>query len=158
MGFKNLDILLEKYLAGETTLEEERQLKAYFSKEDVPAEYESYKKIFAFTAKEIQLTPRETIKADIKEGITPSRFRRNSLRGIAAAISIFLVSMAVYFTIPQNSTKTYASVKEIDNPEEAYAIAKEALYLVSSKLNNGAAKAAESVERVKTINLYVKEK
>ncbi len=120
MDYKDLDILLEKYLNGQSSLEEERQLKVIFSKEDLPARYTSYKEIFSFTIKQARLAPDAGIEEGIQKKITPGISRKRWMRGIAASVLIILLSGAVYFSSSWAENKTYASVKEVENPEEAY--------------------------------------
>lgn len=50
MDYKYIDILIERYFNGETTLEEERILKAFFHQEEVPDALRQYADIFAFEA------------------------------------------------------------------------------------------------------------
>ena len=47
-----IEDLISKYLEGETTPEEEKYLREYFSKEDVTAELVHYKYLFGFYAEE----------------------------------------------------------------------------------------------------------
>lgn len=49
MEFKKIEALLEKYLEGETSLEEEVVLKTYFKKEqNLPKEWIQYRQFFAY--------------------------------------------------------------------------------------------------------------
>lgn len=48
MNTEKIKQLIEKYYEGETSLEEERQLRDYFSKEEVPEELESHTAQFAY--------------------------------------------------------------------------------------------------------------
>ncbi|MBO4891441.1 MAG: pyruvate ferredoxin oxidoreductase [Prevotella sp.] len=46
MDYKYIEQLLERYWEGETTLQEEAILRAFFSQEDVPANLMKYKSLF----------------------------------------------------------------------------------------------------------------
>ena len=46
MDYKYIDQLLERYWQGETTLQEEAILRAFFSQDDVPASLMKYKSLF----------------------------------------------------------------------------------------------------------------
>ena len=68
MVLDNIEQLLEKYDNGETTLQEEQQLKNYFSQETVAPHLEVYKPMFMYFlqtqkeqfTKEIPLQPKKT--------------------------------------------------------------------------------------------------
>ena len=48
MDYKYINQLLERYWNGETTLEEEEILRAFFSQKDIPAELLPYQALFAY--------------------------------------------------------------------------------------------------------------
>lgn len=48
MDYKYIDQLLERYWSGETSLEEEKILRTFFSQENVPVELSRYKDLFAY--------------------------------------------------------------------------------------------------------------
>ena len=68
MVLDNIEKLLEKYDNGETTLQEEQQLKHYFTKETVAPHLEVYKSMFQYFVitkeeqftKDVPLKPRKT--------------------------------------------------------------------------------------------------
>ncbi|MGD8428580.1 MAG: hypothetical protein PVH63_13220, partial [Balneolaceae bacterium] len=48
MNKDNFKQLIDKYLAGETSLDEERRLRNYFRADDIPNEWKSYAKSFEY--------------------------------------------------------------------------------------------------------------
>lgn len=48
MNYEYINQLLERYWNSETTLEEERILKSFFSQDDIPAELKQYAPLFAY--------------------------------------------------------------------------------------------------------------
>jgi hypothetical protein len=46
MNDKQLNQLLDRYFAAETSLEEEAQLRAFFRQDELPAEWQPYQAIF----------------------------------------------------------------------------------------------------------------
>ncbi len=52
MDYKYINQLLDRYWKCETSLEEEKILRAFFSQKDVPAELETYKELFIYEQNE----------------------------------------------------------------------------------------------------------
>lgn len=52
MDLQKINTLLEKYLEGETNVSEEKALKAFFQKEDIPADLAPYKALFNYLSHE----------------------------------------------------------------------------------------------------------
>lgn len=52
MDLQKINILLEKYLEGQTDVSEEKALKAFFQKEDIPADLAPYKVLFNYLSHE----------------------------------------------------------------------------------------------------------
>ena len=50
MDYKYIEQLLERYWSGETSLEEENILRAFFSQKDIPASLLPYRDIFVYQA------------------------------------------------------------------------------------------------------------
>lgn len=127
MVLNDIEQLLEKYEQGETTLNEEQQLKNYFSKETVAPHLEIYKPMFAYFkvnqqqqfTKQLPLTPKK-------------RFNYKWLS--VAAVTVLMVSIFFNnpFTTSNNLTITDAELQDVKN-------AKEALQVMSKHLNQGTA-------------------
>ena len=65
MDYKYIDQLLERYWAAETTLEEEKILRTFFSQADIPAELEKYQSLFAYES----MAAEEKLEAGFDEKI-----------------------------------------------------------------------------------------
>ena len=61
MDYKYIEQLMERYWAGETSLEEEQILRAFFSQKDVPAGLQAYKDLLAYQRSEVEA---DTLGAD----------------------------------------------------------------------------------------------
>ena len=78
MNTEKIEQLLEKFFEGETTLEEEKQLRTFFRKENIPDRLESYREQFGYIVELSRsepgsgFDPMQKIEAD-KESITDSR-------------------------------------------------------------------------------------
>ncbi|MDD5860965.1 MAG: pyruvate ferredoxin oxidoreductase [Prevotella sp.] len=102
MDYKYINQLMDRYFDGQTTLEEEEILRAFFSQEDVPAEFQPYRSLFAYLAEEPKVDVLgddfdEKIRAKIQEAtpvkarVIPMRQRLMPLFKAAAVVAIFLV-------------------------------------------------------------------
>ncbi|RLD64861.1 MAG: hypothetical protein DRI95_09930 [Bacteroidetes bacterium] len=142
MEYKELEILLDKYFEGNTTLEEEQKIREFFLKNsDLPAKLVKTKAMFEFfqkeTEKRIELPLIQIVNRQSEKN-TNRRKIYFLISGIAASILI-LISV---FNFSDNSEeqKVYAYIngKPIINEQVAKMEAKRALLLVSSNFNHGA--------------------
>jgi len=150
--------LIEKYFAGETTLEEEKSLKAYFRNEALVEEgLKKYAPLFRFFEDEqarVLPTGFERQVATQLTGQSRRRFQLSPIRiAVAAAIAaLALVAVSLVFREVASAPET-APVAAIDwskyepkTPEEAYKITRAALMKVSGEMNRGAKLAAEKID------------
>lgn len=97
---KDIDKILEKYFEGETSLEEEKQLRSYFRRADVAERHEMYKPIFYFFSEER------------KEVTTEKRRRRTPLYtwiGVAVSIAL-LIAIRTFYYAPLENANTKSMV------------------------------------------------
>ena len=128
MELKLVEQLLEQYFQGETTIAEERQLKAYFSSNDVAPHLAKYQSLFGYF---------ETQKGTQFEQKLPLQTRKQSTvkwMGIAASF-VVLFGLATFYFYP--SEPKQEDLGTYDNPEEAFAATHKALLMVSEQVNIG---------------------
>lgn len=88
-----IDELLNKYFEGETSCKEERELRRFFTEEDVPEELQMYRPMFTCLDKEVKEYQSLSKKPDHKEIKSGRLFPRRlyyTLGGIAAGLLIFI--------------------------------------------------------------------
>lgn len=88
-----IDELLNKYFEGETSCEEERELRLFFTEEEVPEDMQMYRPMFACLDKEVkehQSLSKKPENKNIKSGRLFSRRLYYTLGGIAAGLLIFI--------------------------------------------------------------------
>lgn len=133
--------LLEKYWGGETTLTEERELKARLQEEKGTEELEEVQMLFEHFDKESkvelddsfdQMILNEIGKEEETRVISLSSYFRQYSR-IAAAVVVMLVS-GYLFVQEQNKLETEDT---FESPEAAYEELKKQLLIVSNYLNKG---------------------
>lgn len=139
MEFNKIEVLLEKYFEGETSIAEEVELKNYFSSPNVAPHLEQYQPLFGYfsIAKEqkyAQQIPLHSIK------------RKVAWLSIAASVVIMLgIGSYVYFNA--NVAKENNELGSYNDPEEALAATQKALAMLSNNVNVG-------VESVQYIQVY----
>ncbi len=119
-----IDQLLEKYWNGETSLEEEKKIKAHFSS----------KKNLSPQARYFQgIEKQKKVTADIT-------FRRSNFNRFSVAASVAVGLLVAFFVFKDAQQKDAFAV---DDPQEALEITRNALMMVSSGLNEGKSYSAE---------------
>lgn len=144
MEYHAIEEILNRYLEGESTLEEEAMLKEYFSQPDLPEDQREMKQLFRYlnTAK-AESAPDFDVSANLNSIIenewkkdTRHRFRRIlAWTGRAAAVLVLFFGIFQYTNKPQSVIKdTYK------DPKLAYLETKRALLLVSRTMNHNTAR------------------
>lgn len=159
--------LLDKYFEGETSIQEEAQLREYFNQPNVDSRLLHYKPIFQYFEKAEQVQLSDDFEArlfqqlDLEEKpIVKMRPSWKPMLRIAATVAILL---AVYFLVPINQQTTQAQAinweqYETEDPELALEQTEAALRLLASKLNSGAKTATKEIEKVEAIAKVFKSK
>ena len=144
MNNSQIDQLLEKYWNVETTLQEEKLLKEYFSSGNIDASHQQHAHLFQYLKNESEIVSERKLELTeelVQEGepkIIAFNFKK--LMSMAAAF-IFLI--AAYFGLTQMMTTTvtetsytgkFTSLDEEREAQEAYEITMEALAFMSSKI------------------------
>ena len=124
MESKAAENLLEKYLEGETSVQEENKLRAYFTSRDVAAHLEEYIPLFSYF--EVARNEKFPRKNKFYEG----RKKVYSWIGVAASLLILIG----IFTQHERNISEFGSYED---PELAMQKTKEALNMVSQLMNTG---------------------
>lgn len=117
-----IEKLTQKYWAGETSLAEEKELKAFFEKNPSLSKDGRY---FAEIKKQQQAQPRHSFSH-------PVRKKTQTWMSMAAAI---LILITVGFFVFQNNNKQDQFA--VQDPQEAIEITKASLLMISEGLNKG---------------------
>ena len=138
---QEIEKLLEKYYNGETSLDEERELRKFFSSGEVPARWKHLGVYFAFTGEEKELrleNPEFDARiSNTMEGTRISKildFQRPWIYWVAGVAASVLILVAIFVKFDPFSTRLEDTY---ENPEVAYVQAKKVLLYVSSKMSNG---------------------
>jgi len=156
MDYNHISKLLERYFEGETTLEEEKQLRQYFVEGPVAEQHQPYQDLFCFfvSGQEYGYQSETVPLSDVVSEKVPvnRRFRIQPVFWRAAAIAA--IAMSAWWLYPETETDVTAidwSQYEPATPEEAFSTTSRALKSASVKLNYGAKKAAQKVSEVQRV-------
>ncbi len=129
MALDRIEKLIEKYFEAETTLAEEKELKAYFSSENVAPPLEQYKPIFGYTAqaKQEQFTAAIPLKAK----------NRNYILWLSVAASVVVLLGVGFFTFNHYNQPITEDFGTYDDPEVAFRETQKALEMISLSVNEG---------------------
>jgi hypothetical protein len=155
MDSKNIEQLLDKYWNCETTLEEEEQLRAFFSGGGVPDSMKETAELFRFFYTEQK---RAIIQENFEPAVTKQlKTRRGgkmismiSFTNIARIAAGLLVVVAATFFIRQEVRKAYPPATEdtYTDPQVAFEETKKALMMIS----NSFGKAKKEASKMKIFN------
>jgi hypothetical protein len=131
--------LLQIYFNGESSLENERKLEAYFQSDEVAKELTEYAEFFGGISELTIDVDDSCIEEDVMDFILENEHKEKTkylgmwkmVTGIAASIIIVLGGFLFY----QQQQKPYNDTFE--NPEQAYAYAQHTLQFVSGKYSKG---------------------
>ena len=135
MEYVKIKILLEKYFDGESSLEEERALREYFTRNEVvPEEFAYARELFLYFNEE------SDVRFENSEVVKTKRLQRKyllRLTGIAA--SILLIAGVLFYALRPETQVTYAVINGVKITDKEIAIkeTRKALLLISDNLNEG---------------------
>lgn len=150
--------LLDKYFEGNTSLEEENQLKRYFQQTDIAEELEVFRPLFGLLVIEKEKGLSDAFDEKVVEKVIKTQKKTKIKRlyywgtAVAASCLLAVTTWTLYPKIDAEPTSEQLWAKyEIKDPNEAIKITRDALRTVSVQLNRGAAKAADEVELLKQL-------
>lgn len=154
--------LLDRYFEGETTLEEEAQLRrAFQQKEELPEDLLPFRPLFRYFEQERDAQLGQGFEQRLLEQINEkpevrptATVRRLPVQrwavGIAAAVVLALGLFWLYQPATFQQKEEVAAIDwskyEVDDPEEAFKITQSALLQASQELNQGTKVAAEEFD------------
>jgi hypothetical protein len=146
MEAKEIEVLLQRYFEGESSLEEDRALEEYFSGGEVAPEFLEYTEFFGGLNELAQNRSETGIEEEImdfileQENKEKNRYRGlwKTVTGIAASVIIILGSLLIYEQKQNTFKDTYT------DPNEAYMQATKTLRYISGKYNSWVAQLSKT--------------
>lgn len=143
MECNKIEILLEKYFQGETTIVEEKELRTYFSSSDVATHLEQYKPLFVYFSETKEEKSREVLPE-----FKTVRSKKRSFTGMYIAASVLvLLGIGTYVFNRDNPVSEKRELGTYDDPKVAFKETQKALALLSIHVNTG-------IESVQLIHEY----
>ena len=120
MDYKYIEQLLERYWQCETTLQEESILRTFFSQDDVPAELQQYKTLFAIQQEKPELS--DDFDARILEMIGDEEKPKAKLVSLTTRLMpLFRAAAVVAIILTLGNAAQAPWDRGWDDPKEAYA-------------------------------------
>ena len=121
MEYNEIKNLLDKYLAGETSAEEEKILSEYFAQVHVHADFEEWKPLFTYFSSEKNLT----VSNDFDEKIlTKINQKQNAIKivnwrwiSLAASFLLMLGAIGVVYKLTDKSKNLSAPIAQTNAPQ-----------------------------------------
>ncbi|MCB2209001.1 MAG: hypothetical protein KQH67_11975 [Bacteroidetes bacterium] len=150
MKLHEIELLIEKFYNGETSLAEEEILKDYLNRETVPEQFIAVKQYFHLLQDEKELELDDAFDEKILRSLEKDELQTNSfkiwtyrLSGVAAAI--LLLIMVWFGTDLLQPREVYGTISD---PSLAFLETRKAMDEVSKKLNKGLQPAETTVQKI----------
>ncbi|MFD1095724.1 hypothetical protein [Salegentibacter chungangensis] len=150
MELREIEKLIEKYEAAETSLSEEKALREYFKTREVPPRLQVYRAIFGYAHQQ-----KQQHFSDIPELKSERRKVNYWWSGVAATV---ILALGLFLYQDNDMRKSQEDLGTITDEEMAYQKTKETLRLVSEYMNEGTEDLVYLKEFGKTTNKIIKEK
>ena len=147
MELNKIERLLSRYEEGETTLAEEKELRKYFSQEEIPEHLEAYALLFKFQSQQIKTTFTENEPIELE--------RKNYRFAWTSIAAVIIVALGLfYFNLSQPSLTT-TEMSSVTEQEQALEKTKQTLKMVSAMMNEGTSDLVYLQEFNKTKNQII---
>lgn len=147
MELKDIEMLLEKYFDGETSISEENELRKYFSSTDVSPHLAEYKPMFGYFS----------IAADEKlENVSLTKPKKSNMAWLSIAASVAVIFGVVAY-VQNRDEAVNPDLGTYDNPQIALKETQRALAMLSNHVNTGIESVIYVKEYKKSKNLIFKQ-
>lgn len=143
--------LLDKYWEGETSLEEEQNLRSYFASSQVAEEFLPFSPLFNYYQEAQHVRMNKEIKPPELPQISRKTVSLRWLINVAASLVIFIAMFFINRYSKAPATDQYAYQDTYQDPQQAYDEVKKALLFVSTKMNKGVHTATYSLEKMQPL-------
>ena len=158
MDYGRIEKLLEKYWSCETTVEEEEELRLFFTREEeMPEHLSRYTSLFVFQRTERKVGLNDSFDERILRQIDRKQGGARmwlTLGMRLAAVFVLFIGMGLLYRHMDRMQKPEPA-DTYQNPAEALAQVEKTLMLVSDKMMQGQKKAERNIEKTETLIKYI---
>lgn len=159
MNNEKIHSLLEKYWNCETSVQEEKELQAFFSKGDVPEEFRQYIPLFSFIREEQSVTLSDgfnerlenAIESEGKERYVTIRIFRPLLRIAVSVLLVIGMGVSFYFIAKQDNRPHF--VETFEDPNAAMQHATYALEKLSHALRKSETASVQTIRFIDDLDI-----
>lgn len=154
MDYTPIEKLLDKYWNCETSLEEEEELRLFFTHhKELPPHLVKFREVFEYQKQEKQVKLNEKFDRQLMKKLQEKiprelRIRRYLLQVAALLILCLVIREAMFIKKNEDTEKT---------PEQALQEVQQALNFVSQQLNKSQMIVEKNIDEIKTVTKYIKE-
>lgn len=155
----NIDELLERYWEGESSVDDENTLKAYFASNEVSPTHAMYSDLFGFFNDQAAIAYPSTNEPTVHRPVETTVKNLSIKRYIYAIAAVFVLTICSVVVMknmmPEHTPELKASlVREIEDPEEALEVTKQALAMLSSNFRKSTQKVKENMGELEKASLF----
>lgn len=147
MELDKIERLLSRYEEGETTLAEEKELRKYFSQEEIPEHLEAYALLFKFQSQQIKTTFTENEPIELE--------RKNYRFAWTSIAAVIIVALGLFYFNQSQPSLTTSEMSSVTEQEQALEKTKQTLKMVSAMMNEGTSDLVYLQEFNKTKNQII---
>jgi len=169
MLMTTIDKLLDKYWAGETSLEEETQLRDYFSGTEIADHHRPFAEAFVYQNEIFNAKLPDDFEDQLLAEIKTHQETKTLVKSIppyrrwlaVAAAILFLITAGIFLSKTSTPSNDLADIPHLvingkvyhpATKEEAYQLTKQALMLVSSKMIKEPKASIKSLKNIENVN------
>lgn len=149
MNWLEIEQLLNRYIDGDTSLAEEKQLKAAFLRSDVPKHLSTYSSYFGYVKIKQELKhPNENLEAELIDQFNiKNNPKRIFPKFLAYAATLALLISSLFFLLKQNNSPKYEAMtaKEME-------VAQKYLALLANNMDHSLSFSNQHLEKIKLMN------
>ena len=137
MDYKYIEQLLERYWQCETSLEEESELRAFFSKGEIPAHLLQYRDLFVYQQVQRETGLGEDFDARILAQVEPPVVKARRLTLVGRFMPLLKAAAVVAFMLSLGSVAqhTFFANETLDYNYDTYTQVSSALMMLSEGIN-----------------------